>query len=123
MRNSKQKTLIYDIISNNRKHFTAEQVYFEARQFMPKISLGTVYRNLNSLVSENKVRRIKMSDGTDRFDHTNDYHDHFICTNCNSIIDIESKNKVIPKNINGNKVMSYEVVYKGLCKNCLKKER
>ena len=48
MINSKQKTLIYDIISNNRKHFKEEQVYFEARQFMPKISLGTVYRNLTA---------------------------------------------------------------------------
>lgn len=122
MRYSKQKNLIYDIINKNREHFTADQVYREAKKEIPDISLGTVYRNLNNLVLEHKVRRIKMEDGTDRFDHTNDFHEHFICTNCNNIMDISSKNKVIPKSIEGNKVMSYEVFYKGICKNCLEKE-
>lgn len=122
MRNSKQKNLIYNIINANREHFTADRVYQEAKKEIPDISLGTVYRNLNHLIEEQKIRRIKMDDGVDRFDHTQNFHDHFICTNCNSIIDIQNENKMISKIIGGNKVMSYEVFYKGICKKCLEKE-
>lgn len=120
MRNSKQKNLILNIVNNNRCHFNAEQIYLEARKTISDISLGTVYRNLNNLVLENKIRRIKMEDGTDRFDHNNDFHEHFICRECNSIIDVKENKKNLPKSIDGNQVISYEVTYKGICKKCLK---
>lgn len=107
MRNTKQKILIYHIINHSCDHLTAEQIYQEARISIPNISLGTVYRNLNNLVEEKKVRIIKMEDGTDRFDHMNDFHGHFICIKCNNIIDVQSEDRDFPENINGNQVMSY----------------
>ena len=122
MKNTKQRKVIFDIVANKPKHYSAEQVYQEAREIIPKISLGTVYRNLNILVEEKKLRRIKMNDGIDRFDHTRDNHDHFICYQCGIVIDIHTKNKGYSENFGGNRVMNYEVFYRGICKDCLEKE-
>lgn len=122
MKNTKQRKVIFDIVANHPCHHTAEQVYQEARIAIPNISLGTVYRNLNLLVDEKKLRRIKMSDGMDRFDHARDNHDHFICYRCGIVIDVHTKNKGHSENFGGNRVMNYEVFYRGICKNCLEKE-
>ena len=122
MKNTKQRKVIFDIVANHPCHYSAEQVYHEARIAIPNISLGTVYRNLNMLVEDKKIRRIKMNDGIDRFDHARDNHDHFICYRCDNIIDVHTKNKGYSENIGGNRVMNYEVFYRGICKNCLEKE-
>ncbi len=123
MKNTKQKILVLDIVNNNRCHSNAEDIYNIARKTIPNISLGTVYRNLNSLVEEKHIKRIKMDDGIDRFDNMIYPHDHFICTKCNTIIDVDEVNHCDFKEISGNKVMSYEIYYKGICKNCLEEEK
>ena len=121
MKNTKQKKLILDIVENSYSHYNADQIYHKARESMPNISLGTVYRNLNNLVDEELVRRIKTYDGIDRFDHNKDCHAHFICNRCDIFIDVDNT-KQINDYISGNRVMSCEVIYKGICKSCLEKE-
>ena len=81
MRNTRQKKLIYDIIVNSYAHPTALQIYKEAINVIPDISLGTVYRNLNMLVDNDSIVRIKMPDGIDRYDKCLE-HAHIICSNC-----------------------------------------
>ena len=49
MNYSQQRNCIMNIVVSNPVHPTAEQVYDIARRSYPKISLGTVYRNLNQL--------------------------------------------------------------------------
>ena len=49
MNYSQQRNCILNIVVSNPIHPTAEQVYDIARRSYPKISLGTVYRNLNQL--------------------------------------------------------------------------
>ena len=121
MKNTKQKLLILDIVENSCSHYSAEQIYIQARKTMSKISLGTVYRILNSLVDSGDIRRIKADDGVDHFDHNKDCHAHFICNKCDLIIDIENKHS-FEKFVSENKVMSCEILYKGICKNCLEEE-
>ena len=49
---TKQQTLICDILANVCDHLTAEEVFFRAREKMPNIAMGTVYRNLNQLADQ-----------------------------------------------------------------------
>ena len=53
MRNTKQKEIILNIVNNSSNHLNANSIYLKAKEVMPNISLGTVYRNLNNLVLEN----------------------------------------------------------------------
>lgn len=117
MRNTKQRNLIFEIINNSYDHLTAYQVYEIARKEISNISLGTVYRNLSYLVSDNKIREIEVS-GTLRFDR-NDKHAHFICNECGDIIDVFDSILNDGNYVDGNLVMDYEIKLKGICRKCV----
>ena len=51
MRSSKKRDLVCEIVNLSCSHPTAEEIYEMSRQQIPNISLGTVYRNLNTLGS------------------------------------------------------------------------
>ena len=50
MRYSKQRELVMQQVEQLHDHPTAEEIYQNALRECPGLSLGTVYRNLNSLV-------------------------------------------------------------------------
>ncbi len=68
MNYSKQRELILKTVIENPIHPTADTVYEQVRRENPKISLGTVYRNLNFLSEMGILRKISMPVGSDRFD-------------------------------------------------------
>ena len=55
MRYSKQRELVMQTVERLCDHPTAEEIYDKAAQECPNLSLGTVYRNLNSLVEAGRV--------------------------------------------------------------------
>lgn len=67
-RNSKQRTLVLDVLKASHEHLNAEEVYLAVKQQLPDISLGTVYRNLNLLEEMGQIIRIQTGIGGDRFD-------------------------------------------------------
>jgi Fe2+ or Zn2+ uptake regulation protein len=88
-RNTRQRNEILDILRRSCLHPTAETIYREARQVLPNISLGTVYRNLNFLRDQGTVREIRPSEGgSSRFDAADTPHAHFHCVHCSALLDI-----------------------------------
>lgn len=122
MKNSKQRDLVLEIVNNSKDHPTAEDVYIKAREHIPNISLGTVYRNLNTLVDKKSIRRIKTGSETYRYDNSSLKHNHFICKICNNVLDVDVGNVEDVKTIDGNIVYSTDITYFGICKNCNFKE-
>ena len=121
MRNTRQRELILEIINNSYNHPSAYDIYLKCKKEIPNISLGTVYRNLNTLIESNNIQKIKSIDNIDRYDKMIN-HSHFICTLCNKIIDINDKfdyNEYVSEN----KVLNCKLILEGLCKDCLEKER
>ena len=57
MRYSKQRELVLQKVEQLCDHPTAEEIFDLAARECPGLSLGTVYRNLNSLVEAGRVRR------------------------------------------------------------------
>lgn len=55
----------------------------------PKLSLGTVYRNLKLLSEAGEIQRLSCGDGIDRFDATVAPHCHFLCDKCGSVQDVD----------------------------------
>ena len=70
MRYSKQRELVLQKVEQLCDHPTAEEIFDLAARECPGLSLGTVYRNLNSLVEAGRVRRVSIPGKADRFDHT-----------------------------------------------------
>ena len=56
MRKSVQKETILKIIDESTSHLTSKGVYEIVKKTIPHISLGTVYRNLEKLTMENKIK-------------------------------------------------------------------
>ncbi|MCL1925818.1 MAG: transcriptional repressor [Syntrophorhabdaceae bacterium] len=88
-RNTRQRGVILGILQETREHPTAEKIYQNARQIIPNISLGTVYRNLNFLQNQGLVREIHSCYGSStRFDGILAPHAHFHCVRCGILFDI-----------------------------------
>lgn len=120
MRNTRQKNLILSIVNNSCTHPTAEEIHLLCQNDIPNISLGTVYRNLNLLVEQGLIKRIKMSNNVDKFDHLKEKHAHFICIKCNKVIDLDVNKTALNVTIGKNKVLDYEINYRGICEDCQK---
>ena len=122
MRNTRQRNCIFDIVNNSYEHLTAYQVYDKAKQVISNISLGTVYRNLNMLVEEKNARRLKATNGIDRFDNTKTQHHHFVCMKCGKYYDVFDKIELKNLEENYGIIKNYETQINGICNDCLKEE-
>lgn len=120
-----QKGLVWEAVASATNHPNAEQIYESIVLKHPSISRATVYRNLNMLVEEGKVKRIRVLGGPDHFDRTLSNHHHIQCTECKKVGDIEvyADFDLSGKNIetHGFLLQSYEIVFNGLCPDCQKK--
>lgn len=86
---SKQRETLLTILKARKDHPTADELYLLLREKVPNISLGTVYRNLALLSTGGTIQKITTPDGADRFDGNADAHYHFICTDCNAVLDVD----------------------------------
>lgn len=85
---TKQRALIYNIVTAEPKHRTAEEIYTLARQQMPSLARGTVYRNLGILVQEGLVSKLEMADAPAIYDRDSRSHPHLICRRCGKVEDL-----------------------------------
>jgi len=126
MRYSKQSEEVLNTVLNSNNHPDAKEIYELVKLKIPNVSLGTVYRNLNTLAKEGLIRKIELDDGNDRFDKTLCQHNHLKCTKCGKVIDIAPKldQKEIKEieRKTGFKITDSSFNINGICEKC-KKER
>ena len=67
-RETRQRRVVYDTIKKTHSHPTADWIFEQVRSDVPKISLGTVYRNLSVLKDEGVIREIYGTDKRAHFD-------------------------------------------------------
>ena len=58
-RNTRQRQVILKTLKNLETHPTAADLYERVRESMPKISLATVYRTLESLAAMGVIRKLE----------------------------------------------------------------
>ena len=87
MRYSYQREAIKKVVKGTNSHPTADWIYNQTKKIIPKISLGTVYRNLKQLSKDGEINRIY--DGNiARYDWNIESHDHLKCTQCGDLLDV-----------------------------------
>ena len=86
---SRQRESIKNYLMTTKEHPTADEVYMKVKQEFPNISLGTVYRNLNLLTDIGDAIKISTPNGGDRFDGRLEPHNHFLCTKCGRLLDLD----------------------------------
>ncbi|HIV85760.1 MAG TPA: transcriptional repressor [Candidatus Monoglobus merdigallinarum] len=126
MKRSKQRDAVLQVLSSTTSHPTADTVYNSVRDIIPSISLGTVYRNLNVLSENGEIRRLDLGMAQSRFDYNVKPHDHFVCQNCGSVLDVMNEydntiDKENASNINGS-INYHTLVFYGICDKCSKEK-
>lgn len=128
MRMTKQRRLILEELRKTTDHPTAYDVYERVKGRIPKISLGTVYRNLESLCASGIIARLDVGQGQRRFDAQTQEHSHIRCVSCGRVDDIPLNTVYDAANImdivsraSGYDVLGCGMDFCGLCPECKKK--
>ena len=124
IRNTNQRQLILEFIERSLTHPTAEQVFQAVRKKLPRISFGTVYRNLDILEKQGSITGLKYSKEHVRYQAGPDDHYHFVCEHCDKIENLEM-NEMVDLNSQVAKrhsltVNKHSLFFYGLCEDCKK---
>ncbi|HJB32259.1 transcriptional repressor [uncultured Oscillibacter sp.] len=121
---SHQRERIYQTVLERRDHPTAEMVYQQLKPEMPRLSLGTVYRNLQQMAREGRLAEV---DGpVTRFDAVTRPHTHFQCRFCGALMDLEAMpyDEALDRAAaaQGYQVTGHSLVFTGACPRCAAQE-
>jgi len=126
-RYSRQREEILQILRRTSIHPTAEWIYFQVKKKIPRLSLGTVYRNLNQLYKKGDIKKFHLGTPFEHFDGNISPHQHFICRKCGKIydlyLDLGKELKAKAKKLKKFKVEKIEIEFQGVCLNCLRLSR
>ena len=128
IKKSKQRDAIKSFLYSRHDHPTAEVVYNNVIKEYPKISLGTVYRNLSFLVEQGEAITVPCNDGSVHFDGKVSPHYHFQCTKCGCIRDIDMCDESYEKKVTAEpqsymkdgRITGHVTFFYGLCGKCIK---
>jgi Fur family ferric uptake transcriptional regulator len=126
-RNSKQRQVILEELRKSHSHPTASELYAKVRKQLPRISLGTVYRNLDLLEKQGQIRKMWTSGKEARFDGNCHEHYHIRCVRCGKIDDLHdlSAQPIAAdlENVAGYRILGHQLEFTGLCPECKDKEK
>jgi len=111
-----QRQVILDYLKEADCHPTAKEVHETAEEKLPRISLGTVYRNLKELVEEGKVQKLPGEE--DRYDWNSSPHGHFVCKRCEAVYDIDLDCENLIEKVEIGEVDNCQVYFYGICDKC-----
>jgi Fe2+ or Zn2+ uptake regulation protein len=127
---TKQRQTILEILRGTYSHPDANWVYKKVCKKIPKISLGTVYRNLNILTQDNMIKELACQPNLTRYDADMKPHHHLMCQLCHTIIDVKQSaecdvNKTLMEKLIGEfnyQNVSCEIIFTGICPECANRD-
>lgn len=122
---SKQRDIVLQYMKAMEGHASAEEIFQALNADDQKVSLATVYRNLNILSEMNEIKKIAHPIYGYVYDKTCIPHYHLHCIKCNDLLDLnipyqESMGKEFSQLCN-HELQSHSLVFEGVCERCRKK--
>lgn len=125
VRNTRQRQVILEELRKVKSHPTAEDVYEMVRRRLPRVSLGTVYRNLELLAEAGTIQKIGTAGTRKRFDGNPRPHYHLRCLSCERVSDVEMEpDHRLDRDaeaLSGFTVIGHSLEFCGFCPACRKK--
>lgn len=122
LRMTTQRRVILDELRAVKSHPTAGELCQMVRRRLPRISLGTVYRNLDILSRHGIIQKLDLAGLEMRFDGDISDHYHLRCLSCGRVSDLDMEplegleraaEKVSPFTITG-----HRLEFVGICPDC-----
>jgi len=122
LRDTKARQVMVDEISKVCSHPTADEVYDLVRKRLPRISLGTIYRNLELLSEKGLIQKLDLAGTQRRYDGNTENHYHFRCLACGLVKDImihpfEEWEMGLPQDT-GYEILGHRLEFFGICPSC-----
>lgn len=122
MRLTTQRQIILEELGKVTSHPTANEVYDMVRKRLPRIGLGTVYRNLELMAETGIILKLEVGGTQKRFDATVDPHYHIRCLSCGKVDDIEipvmAEIDKTAADISKYQVLGHHIEFSGICHEC-----
>ena len=118
-----QRAAVFRHVARSRVHPTAEDVFLGVRTEVPGISLATVYKSLETLVSCGLAKKLTPPDGSARFCGRTEPHHHARCLACGGVSDVpgelaSSEIDALRLRTRGFHLVGYELELTGYCSDC-----
>jgi Fur family ferric uptake transcriptional regulator len=121
-RMTRQRQFILEELQGTKSHPTAEEICQLVRQRLPRISLGTVYRNLEILASCNLIQKLEFAGCQRRFDGTVENHYHVRCSECGRVEDLPLAqvpfDEAVLREATAYTIYSHRIEFFGVCPRC-----
>ena len=122
----RKRNAILTYLRSVTNHPSAETVFTELKHEIPDLSIGTVYRNLNLFKQQGLAVSVATVKGVERFDGNTEPHVHFICSECDAVIDLMEMDvpdslKQVAQSCSGGQVTDCQLTFTGHCRDCSEK--
>lgn len=124
----RKREQILAYLKDTKSHPSAEMVFARLKPEIPDLSLGTVYRNLSLFKQQGVIASLGTVNGVERFDYNTAPHVHFICSECDRVMDMHTVQ--VPDALlataakaSGGQVENCQVTFTGLCGECIEKHQ
>ena len=125
-RSTPQRRIILEELCGLKTHPTAAELYEIVRKRLPRISLGTVYRNLEVLSEDGRIIKLESTGSEARFDATTAPHHHVRCRTCGKVRDWHGAQPgelmPYPVETEGFLVQGHNLEFYGVCAECRRAE-
>ncbi len=122
IRMTRQRKIILEELRKVDTHPSADEVYEMVRKRLPRISLGTVYRNLEVLSQSGAIQKLEPGCSLKRFDGDPQEHYHIRCIQCDRVVDahFDIDLNFTNEDCEGNnfKIIGHKLEFIGLCSGC-----
>lgn len=120
-----QRQIILEELAKVKTHPTASELYELVRKRLPRIGLGTVYRNLELMAEKGIILKLEVGGAQKRFDATTETHYHVRCTVCGRVDDLDMPVsqeclQEAQKRCDY-KILDHHVEFIGICADCQKR--
>jgi len=126
LRNTTQRKVVLEELKKLCTHPSAEELYEIVRKNLPRISLGTVYRNLETLAASGDILKLEHGGTVKRFDGHAMNHYHIRCIRCEKIVDAPIEvTKTCEKKLKNKtdfQILGHHIEFFGICADCRLRE-
>ncbi len=123
LRITNQRALILEVIRHGQGHLDADEVYHQAREKQPRLSLSTVYRTLQTLKKLGLVEEVHFDEEHHHYEiKPPTEHHHLVCLGCGRVIEFNYPlARLVKRNIaeaKGFEITGSEIRMTGYCLTC-----
>lgn len=127
-KNFRKRNAILSHLQQTTVHPSAEMIFSDLKPQIPDLSMGTVYRNLTLFKKQGLAMSVATVNGVERFDGNTEPHVHFICSECDAVIDLMEMQ--VPQTLrgaaaacSGGQVDGCQLSFTGVCRDCITSQK